>query len=35
MQKFVIIEIQKIAYVVYLVIEVLCENLFNLGSQKK
>jgi len=25
---------QKIAYVVYFVIEVSCENLFNLGSQK-
>ena len=28
------IETQKLAYVVYFVIEVLCENLFNLGSKK-
>jgi len=33
-QKFVIDGTHKIAYVVYFVIEVLCENLFNLGSQK-
>ena len=32
-QKFVIVETKKIAYVVYFVIQVLYENLFNLGSQ--
>jgi len=33
-QKFVIIDTQKIAYVIYFVIEVLCENILNFGSQK-
>jgi len=34
-QKFVIVDTQKIAYVIYFVIEVLCKNLFNLASQNK
>jgi len=34
-QKFVIVETPKNSICVYFVTKLLCENLFNLGSQKK